>query len=613
MKSNRLGLAMIAASLAVIALIAAGLWEFQGRDHERQIRKQGISLSRSLASLPLDLLAASGDRRSVLNMAVGAQRSEGFAYATLVSPQGRSFADVSAPGTTVPAADLPTEPAAWFGERELRSPDDGRRILEFHGPVMDHGNLAGFVRLGYLADPPRPGLEQLSFAALLALPVFLLTPLFYGLMRLELKPLARLGEQVEQLTRTAQSPEPAVPNGLQLGEFVERFGRFLNATEARVRSLEAEGLNSVASNRLLAYRKDKVEAVLQSLPDGVLVLDESGMPSFANGRMEALVGVAPEQIVGRSPRDWCTQPALLAFLLRHQVRPGEAMPGAARTDLSLDESPPRHLSLSSYTLFAPQDRARVFGTLVAVRDTTQEHVARSAGAEFVSHVSHELKTPLNTIASYSELLMDSPAADESVRVEAVNVIHDEVQRMATLINNLLSISKLESGAMAIERQRVNLHDLLLDSFESQRKSTLGKGISFRIDLPPNLGAAALDKDLFRIAINNLLSNAIKYNRPGGFVELSAEEGDDQTLTIHVRDGGIGIPADQRERIFDKYFRVEAAAAAGHKGHGLGLYLVRQIVELHQGSISVSGEPGQGTEFSIRVRKLAALYGEALAA
>ena len=612
MKSNRLGLAMIAASLAVIALIAAGLREFQGRDHERQIRKQGISLSRSLASLPLDLLAASGDRRSVLNMAVGAQRSEGFAYATLVSPQGRSFADVSAPGTTVPAADLPTEPAAWFGERELRSPDDGHRILEFHGPVMDHGNLAGFVRLGYLADPPRPGLEQLSFAALLALPVFLLTPLFYGLMRLELKPLARLGEQVEQLTRTAQSPEPAVPNGLQLGEFVERFGRFLNATEARVRSLEAEGLNSVASNRLLAYRKDKVEAVLQSLPDGVLVLDESGMPSFANGRMEALVGVAPEQIVGRSPRDWCTQPALLAFLLRHQVRPGEAMPGAARTDLSLDESPPRHLSLSSYTLFAPQDRARVFGTLVAVRDTTQEHVARSAGAEFVSHVSHELKTPLNTIASYSELLMDSPAADESVRVEAVNVIHDEVQRMATLINNLLSISKLESGAMAIERQRVNLHDLLLDSFESQRKSTLGKGISFRIDLPPNLGAAALDKDLFRIAINNLLSNAIKYNRPGGFVELSAEEGDDQTLTIHVRDGGIGIPADQRERIFDKYFRVEAAAA-GHKGHGLGLYLARQIVELHQGSISVSGEPGQGTEFSIRVRKLAALYGEALAA
>ena len=612
MKSNRLGLAMIAASLAVIALIAAGLWEFQGRDHERQIRKQGISLSRSLASLPLDLLAASGDRRSVLNMAVGAQRSEGFAYATLVSPQGRSFADVSAPGTTVPAADLPTEPAAWFGERELRSPDDGHRILEFHGPVMDHGNLAGFVRLGYLADPSRPGLEQLSFAALLALPVFLLTPLFYGLMRLEMKPLARLGEQVEQLTRTAQSPEPAVPNGLQLGEFVERFGRFLNATEARVRSLEAEGLNSVASNRLLAYRKDKVEAVLQSLPDGVLVLDESGMPSFANGRMEALVGVAPEQIVGRSPRDWCTQPALLAFLLRHQVRPGEAMPGAARTDLSLDESPPRHLSLSSYTLFAPQDRARVFGTLVAVRDTTQEHVARSAGAEFVSHVSHELKTPLNTIASYSELLMDSPAADESVRVEAVNVIHDEVQRMATLINNLLSISKLESGAMAIERQRVNLHDLLLDSFESQRKSTLGKGISFRIDLPPNLGAAALDKDLFRIAINNLLSNAIKYNRPGGFVELSAEEGDDQTLTIHVRDGGIGIPADQRERIFDKYFRVEAAAA-GHKGHGLGLYLARQIVELHQGSISVSGEPGQGTEFSIRVRKLAALYGEALAA
>ena len=613
MKSNRLGLAMIAASLAVIALIAVGLLAFQGRSYERQIRKQGISLSRSLASLPIELLTASGDRRSVLNMAVGAQRSEGFAYALLVSPSAAVLAEVTVPGATIPNAVLPSEPSTWFGERELRAPDDGRRILEFHGPVMDRGQLAGFVRLGYLGEPPRPGLEQLSFSALLALPVFLLTPLFYGLMRREIKPLAQLSETVEQLTRTMAMPAHAIPGGLQLGEFVDRFGRFLNATEARVRDLEADRLNSVASNRLLAYRKEKVEAVLQSLPDGVLVLDEAGIPTFANARMEALIGVAPEQIIGHPPRDWCVQTGVLAFLLRHQGRAGEAPPGAARADVKLDAAAPRHLSLSSYTLFAPQDRARVFGTLIAIRDTTQEQLARSAGADFVSHVSHELKTPLQTITSYSELLMETPAPDEALRIEAVNVIHDEVERMAGLINNLLSISKLESGAMTLERQRVNLRDLLVDSFESQRKSTLDKGISFRIDMPPNLGAAALDKDLFRIAINNLLSNAIKYNRPGGFVALSAEETDDQTLSIHVRDSGIGIPAEQRERIFEKYFRVDGMAASERKGHGLGLYLVRQIVELHQGSISVNSQPGQGTEFCIRVRKLAALYGEALAA
>jgi len=248
-----------------------------------------------------------------------------------------------------------------------------------------------------------------------------------------------------------------------------------------------------------------------------------------------------------------------------------------------------------------------------IRDATQEQLAREAGSTFVAHVSHELKTPLNTIAAYTEMLMDSPAPDEALRVEAINVIHDEAGRMAGLINNLLSISKLESGAMKIERQRVNLRDLLVDSFESLRASAHGKGLDFRIDVPPNLGAAALDKDLFRIALNNLLSNAIKYNRPGGFVALGAEESDDQTLSIHVRDGGIGVPADQRERIFEKYFRVGDPAAAGTSGHGLGLYLVRQIVDLHQGSITVQSEPGRGTEFCIRVRKLAAVYSEALAA
>jgi signal transduction histidine kinase len=185
--------------------------------------------------------------------------------------------------------------------------------------------------------------------------------------------------------------------------------------------------------------------------------------------------------------------------------------------------------------------------------------------------------------------------------------------MAALINNLLSISKLETGALKLQRQRVNLHDLLVDAFESQRQGARGKALDFRLDVPPNLGAAALDKDLFRIAINNLLSNAIKYNRPGGHVVLSAEDADEQTLAVHVRDSGIGIPAAQRDRIFDKYFRVDDPAASGRGGHGLGLYLVRQIVDLHQGSITVDSQPGRGTEFCIRVRKLATVYEEALAA
>ena len=148
-----------------------------------------------------------------------------------------------------------------------------------------------------------------------------------------------------------------------------------------------------------------------------------------------------------------------------------------------------------------------------------------------------------------------------------------------------------------------------------RQGALGKGIEFRIEVPPNLGLAALDKDLFRIALNNLLSNAIKYNVPGGKVTLAAEESGDHHLEIFVRDSGIGIPAEHRERIFDKYYRVTDSAADGiaRTGHGLGLYLVKQIVELHHGTIGVRSEPGKGTEFCIRIRKQTTPYEEAIAA
>ncbi len=320
-----------------------------------------------------------------------------------------------------------------------------------------------------------------------------------------------------------------------------------------------------------------------------------------------------QQIVGQPPQAWCHNPEVLAFLLQHRSD-SNVGPSNAQIQVAIESGgTTRHLSLASYPLFSPQDRSTVFGTLVVFRDATQEQLARNAGAEFVSSVSHELKTPLNTVAAYSELLMEPGDLGESMRIEAVNVIHDEVERMNSLIGNLLNISKLETGAMALERQGVNLRDLLHDSFESLRQNALGRGIEFRIDVPPNLGLVAIDKDLFRIALNNLLSNAIKYNVDGGRVAMTAEETGENGIEIRVRDSGIGIPAKHLEHVFDKYYRVGDSAVAARSGHGLGLHLAKQIVDLHHGSIRVTSEVGKGTEFCIQMSKQTATYREAVAA
>ena len=616
MKNDRLGLLMIVATLAVIAMTVALIAVQQGKAHERQIRAQGIGLSRTLSSLPFEQLAPQAGRPGLLQTLLGVQRSTDFAYGLLVTPTGAKLAEVIAPTTLIPDATLPREPAGWVGDQALQAPGDGRQIHEFYGPVLQNGSLAGFVRIGYYDAPAWLSLDQISFTALLALPIFLLTPLFYFLMRREMKPLAALGERMQAIGRSSELTTSGGTNGFQLNDFVQRLEQFLQIAEARIRDLETQRTSSLTSNRLLAYKKDKVEAMLHALPDGVVVIDESCTATFANAKLEPLLGAKPEDIVGRPPQAWCTHAAVLAFMLRHQAESGHG-PRSAQTQLAIEGgSATRFLTLASYPLFSPQDRSNVFGTLIVFRDTTQEQLARKAGAEFVASVSHELKTPLATLASYSELLMDSGEVTQSSQIDAVNVIHDEVERMTALINNLLSISKLETGAMTLERQRVNLRDLLHDAFESLRQNALGRGIEFRIDVPPNIGLVAIDKDLFRIALNNLLSNAIKYNVQGGRVTMSAEETGDHDIEIRVRDSGIGIAPEHLEHVFDKYYRVAAgddSAAAIRPGHGLGLHLAKQIVELHHGQIRVTSEPGKGTEFCIQMTKQTAPYREALAA
>ena len=184
-------------------------------------------------------------------------------------------------------------------------------------------------------------------------------------------------------------------------------------------------------------------------------------------------------------------------------------------------------------------------------------------------------------------------------VNAVNVIHDEVERAAALINNLLNISRLETGTLPIARQRVKLADLLRDSAEKMRKNADTKGVKLELKIPPDLESIALDKELFRVAIDNLLSNAVKYSDTGGTVTLTAMHLNDDEMKISVRDQGIGMSPEDCNKVFDKYYRSSNPLVASRNGHGLGLYVARQIVELHHGKLSVASELGKGTEFTIQ--------------
>lgn len=591
--ADRAGLFVLIAGLAVSLLVAFLAVRNQTEQRAAEQLEQGTRLVKALTAIPKDGLTPSPGRPNPLAAVLRAHGNADLAYGLVTDPQGRTLSEVAAPGLTPTLLPLPADkPAEWFGHRAADSGVAGLQLIEFHGPLLQDGRLEGFVRVAFREPTVGFDTRQLPFLAGLALPILLLVPLFFFMLRSQLRPLQEVSQRIENLAADGTNDTAA-------RDVVTRFGRFLDATERRIRELEARHGDAETSIKLLGYKREKVESALETLPEGILVLDEGGLVVFANTKVGPLLSAEPSALLHKRPAEWPIEPAII-----HALSPlltAESGPSTHDTHFNPDRNENRRVSVWALPLFAPRDTTRRLGILVVLRETTDQMLAGRARDEFIAHVAHELKTPLANISLYGELLRDEPDLAADTRIEAINTVCDEAQRAAALIGNLLNISRIEAGSIVIERQRLRLAELLADCMAHLSHSGAAQGLSLRVNVPPELPPIELDKDLLRIAIDNLLTNAAKYNRQNGEIVLSAEETDER-IVISVQDSGIGIAADALPHIFDKFYRADDREAVSRGGHGLGLYLARQIVELHQGHIDVVSQPGQGTRFTLSFRK-----------
>ena len=593
--ADRAGLFVLVAGLAAALLVAFLAVRNQTEQRATELVDQGSRLVKALAAIPKDGLVPSPGRPNPLAAVLRAHGNADLAYGLVTDPQGQPLSEVTAPGLTPSVLPLAADkPAEWFGHRPVDSGAAGLELIEFHGPLLHDGRLEGFVRVAFRAPTIGFDARQLPFLAGLALPILLLVPLFFFMLRSQLRPLQEVSQRVEQL---AASAPPDLAGDPAARDLVTRFGRFLDATEKRIRELEAGRGDAETAIKLLGYKREKVESALETLPEGVLVLDEGSLTVFANTKVGPLLSVDPAALVGKQPTEWPVEGSVLRAL--------SPLLGGASTSQTADFHPDgneqRRVSVWALPLFAPRDATRRLGSLIVLRETTDQMLAAHARDEFIAHVAHELKTPLANITLYGELLRDDPNLAADTRVEAINTVCDESRRAAALINNLLNISRIEAGSIVIDRQRVRLAELLADCMEQLQHTGASRDLRLQVSVPPELPPVELDKDLLRIALNNLLTNAAKYNRAGGEIILSAEETDER-IVITVQDSGIGIAAADLPRVFDKFYRSGDREAVARGGHGLGLYLARQIVELHQGQIEVTSQPGQGTRVTLSFRK-----------
>ena len=378
----------------------------------------------------------------------------------------------------------------------------------------------------------------------------------------------------------------------------ERFERYTN----HIAQLEKQVKDLQIQVRLSQRREKNTEAIIYSIRDAVIVIDEFGKLLMANeaaGRLfefdfESSQHKPLSELIGPDQSKF-------ADILG---RSGQSKGRATRQEIEFLKDFPANERPKTFDCIVSciyDEREQVCGTVAVLHDITREKEISQMKNDFVSHVSHELKTPLATITAYSEMLCDNEGDNEKTRKEFYSVIRDQAKRLSRLIEGVLNISRIESGLIKVSKESASLTMLIEEQMQMIKSYAEEKNIEVIGQKPIVFDQVYVDKDMIRQVIVNLLSNAVKYTPCGGSVKIETEVDEIAGLArVIVTDTGVGIPEDEIERVFDKFYRVDANKNKA-EGTGLGLSLVKQIVEkVHNGRVFVTSQVGAGSTFGLEL-------------
>jgi two-component system, OmpR family, phosphate regulon sensor histidine kinase PhoR len=574
-------LAVAVAGLVAVVLLATGwaaergLRARESERLERELERDAQLVRELLNGVPLVPASAETLRREVLRASRAAS-----VRVSLIGADGTVLADSDVPPDELSRlenhAGRPEVAAALAGRAgsaARRSASVGRRFLYFGIPAAAEPG-SGVVRVAAdLAPIDREVAELRGQLAAFGLAALLLSlPLAWLLSHVVLRPLREIAGVVDAIARG--DLDRHVPRGApdELGRIAAAVNEMADQLRARLRELTED--------------KERLQAVLAGMVEGVLVVDAQQRVVLANPRLRELFGFRGSA-VGRPHWEVVRRADVQEAIAKAAVQ-AEPIVG----DVATEGAEPRHLQVHAVRFPAA---GPLLGVVAVFHDVTELRRLERMRRDFVANVSHELKTPLTAIRGFAETLRASelPTAQ---REAYLDVILRHAERLARLIDDILELSRVEGRQQPFSPGEVDVArvaTLLLRDLQPQLEAR-----RLRAEVAPDArGVAFVDRSALEQILSNLLDNASKYTEPGGRIEVRVSEAGGQ-VRLEVEDTGIGIPPEDLPRIFERFYRVDKARSRDLGGTGLGLAIVKHLAQSQRGEVSVRSARGAGSVFTV---------------
>lgn len=467
---------------------------------------------------------------------------------------------------------------------------DNSRYYTVITPLVrsDNNELVGVIYIHANLNPVYSEINQITIIYVIAAVIAILAGVLISIVisKAITKPIDEMKKQTLQIARGDYSGQVHVYGRDELGQLANAVNNLSVKVEESQESTESE--------------RQRLDSVLTNMTDGVIATDRRGYVIIMNDEAGSFLDVNEKEVIGTSILD------ILDIRKEYSLRDLMEKPDETIVDRS-DED--HDLILHAHFSLIQRDSGFVSGLVCVLHDVTEQQKIDNDRKQFVSNVSHELRTPLTSVHSYIEALQDGAWKDETIAPKFLKVTQDETDRMIRMINDLLTLSRMDSGTQKINKELVNIKELfnyILDRFdmiinsEGTTEANPNKpDKDYRIERHFTKSDlwVEVDTDRFTQVIDNLMNNAIKYSPDGGVIVCSLYKTKNNVI-LSVRDQGLGIPRNSIPHIFDRFYRVDKARSRAQGGTGLGLAISKEVIQALGGRIWVESTENRGSTFYI---------------